>query len=126
MKRLFVAIILLFIVAGLCTFEFMLNTKESQHASEYLKTAQQQMTDGNKKDAIKTMKKLRELWESNVESMLIFISHDKPDEICENIAVAESYLKSGELPEFYAECKRIENELEHFRDLEIPTINNIL
>lgn len=126
MKRLFVAIILLFIVAGLCTFEFTLNTKESQHASEYLKTAQQQMTDGNKKDAIKTMKKLRELWESNVESMLIFISHDKPDEICENIAVAESYLKSGELPEFYAECKRIENELEHFRDLEIPTINNIL
>ena len=126
MKRLFIAIILLFIVAGLCTFEFTLNTKESQHASEYLKTAQQQMVDGNEKEAIQTMKKLKELWESNVESMLIFISHEKPDEICENIAVAESYLKSGEHPEFYAECKRIENELEHFRDLEIPTINNIL
>ena len=69
MKRLFIAIILLFIVAGLCTFEFTLNTKESQHASEYLKTAQQQMVDGNEKEAIQTMKKLKELWESNVESI---------------------------------------------------------
>lgn len=126
MKRLIIAVILLLIAAGLCTFEFILNTNESQHASEYLKQAQQQMINGNEKDAIEAMAKLRELWEKNVESMLIFISHEKPDEIGENIAVAESYLKSGELPEFYAECKRIENELEHFRDLEIPTINNIL
>ena len=61
MKRLFIAIILIFIVAVLCTFEFTLNTKEAQRASEHLKTAQQQMTDGNEKEAIQTIKKLKEL-----------------------------------------------------------------
>lgn len=126
MKRLIIAVILILITSGLCTFEFMLNTKGSEQASEYLKQAQQQSLNGNKNDAINTMKNLRELWESKVESMLVFISHEEPDEIGENIAVAESYLKSGELPEFYAECKRVENKLEHFRDLEIPTFGNIL
>lgn len=126
MKRLIIAVILIFIVSGLCSFEFILNTKESEKATEYLQQAEKQMNDGNKQGAIHTIKNLRELWERNVESMLIFISHEKPDEIGESISVAETYLRNGELPEFYAECKRIENKLEDFRSLEIPTINNIL
>lgn len=126
MKRLIIAFLLILIVTGLCSFEFMLNTRESELASESIKKAQQLIKDSKTDEAIKTMEELKENWEKNVESMLIFISHQRPDEICENIAVAESYLKSGELPEFYAECKRIENELEHFRDLEIPTFSNIL
>lgn len=126
MKRLIIAIILLLITAGLCSFEFILNTKESENAAEYLALAQEQANSGDKSNALKTMEKLIKLWESKVESMLIFISHEKPDEIGESLAVAESYLKSEDFPEFYAECKRIENKLEHFRNLEIPTVNNIL
>lgn len=126
MKRLIIAFVLILIVAGLCSFEFMLNTRESELASESIKKSQQLIKDKKIDEAIKTIEELKESWEKNVESMLIFISHKRPDDICENIAVAESYLKSGEFPEFYAECKRIENELKHFRDLEIPTFSNIL
>lgn len=126
MKRVIIAVVLILIVAGLCTFEYTLNTTETNHTSEALEKAQMLLKNGKADEAEQTIKSLRENWERNVESMLIFVSHGKPDEICENLAVAESYLKSREIPEFYAECKRVENELKHFRDLEIPTFNNIL
>lgn len=126
MKRLIIAFLLILVVAGLCSLEFMLNTRESELASENLKEIQYLIKNGKNDEAITIMEELKEHWGKMVNSMLIFISHQRPDEICENIAVAESYLKSGEFPEFYAECKRIENELEHFRDLEIPTLSNIL
>lgn len=126
MKRLIIAVILIIIVAGLCTIEYFLNTGESSSASEALIRAQSLLRDGKTDEATETMQKLRENWDSNVESILIFVSHGKPDAICESLAVAESYLKSREFPEFYAECQRAENELKHFSELEIPTFNNIL
>lgn len=126
MKRVIIAIALIFVVMGLCILEYTLNTNESKRASESLEKAQILLKDNKNDEAENIMKNLRENWESNVESMLIFVSHGKPDKIGESLAVAESYLKSRELPEFYAECKRAENELKHFRDLEIPTFNNIL
>ncbi len=126
MKRFIIAVILIFAVAGLCTVEYILNTGESSRASEALEKAQILLKEGKTDEASETMKRLRENWDANVESMLIFVSHGKPDAICESLAVAESYLESREFPEFYAECRRTENELKHFRELEIPTFNNIL
>lgn len=126
MKRILIAVILIIITAGLCTLEYTLNTTESVRTSEALKRTQALLDSGKVKESEETIKNLRNSWDSKVESMLIFTSHGKPDQISEGLAVAESYLKSREFPEFYAECKRVETELEHFRDLEIPTFNNIL
>lgn len=126
MKRLITAFLILLSVSGLCILEFILSTREADYAAAKLEQAQEFSEAGKREDALKAVNELRERWESGGEKMLILISHEEPEEIGEDIAVLESYLKSGELPEFYAECKRTENKLRHFRSLEIPGLNNIL
>ncbi len=83
------------------------------------------MQEGNKERAKNELEKAIREWEKNMETMLIFVSHGKLDQIEEAINIADSYLQNGEINLFYAECQRAATLLDHFENVEYPNINNI-
>ena len=61
-----------------------------------------------------------------METMLIFVSHGRLDQIEESLNNANTYIEFWELKAFSAECRKVKILIKHFYDLEYPTINNIL
>ena len=60
-----------------------------------------------------------------METMLLFISHGKLDEIEKTINTACSYIKSREISLYKAECISAHLLIDNFKNVEYPNINNI-
>lgn len=125
MKRLIGALVILVIVIGIGVTGFIINTKTADTVIEMVETSKKYAFDGNIQDAKKELSKAIDEWEKNMETMLLFVSHGKLDQIEEAINIANAYIEHNELPLFYAECQRASILLDHFEGVEYVSINNI-
>ena len=126
MNRIIGTIIIFLITIALVTTEFIINTNTASSVNDLIYKADLMAIKNKKSEAHKNMDEALKEWDNHVQSMLLFYSHQKPDEIEESLHIAKSYLDSGEMNMFHAECKLIMIRLRQFNDLEYPTIRNIL
>lgn len=125
MKRLIGTIVIFLIIVGISATGFFINTKTADTIMEKVQKSQQYALDGNIDSAKKELAEAIDEWEKKIEIMLLFVSHGKLDEIEEAINIAQSYIQYEEVPLFYAECQRASTLLDHFKNIEYPSINNI-
>ena len=125
MKRLIGTIIIFLIIAGIAATGFFINTKTADNVMEKVQASQKYALDGNIDRAKQELSAAIDEWERKIETMLLFVSHGKLDEIEEAISIANSYIQYEEIPLFYAECQRASTLLDHFKSVEYPSINNI-
>ncbi len=126
MNRIIGTIIILIITIALVTTEFVINTNTASSVNEKIYNADIIASNGRVDEAEYNMNEALKEWDDHSQSMLLFYSHQKPDEIEESIHKAKSYLDSEEMSLFHAECKLILIRLKQFNDLEYPSIKNIL
>ncbi len=126
MNRIIGTIIILLLTIALVTTEFIINTNTASSVNEKIYSADEMASKNQISEAHKKMDEAMQEWDHHVQSMLLFYSHQKPDEIEESLHTAKSYLDQGEISFFHAECKLIIIRLKQFNDLEYPTIRNIL
>lgn len=125
MSRIISAVCALLLTAVLTVSGLILNTNTADDVSELVYSAMESAKENDSRSAENDMKKLRELWESRNGLMLVFTAHDKLDNIDESIHTASAYLDCGDNKMFIAECRRTLTLLDHFRDIEYPSLNNI-
>lgn len=125
MHRIAGAIVLFLLTIVLVISGFTINTKTSASVNQKIASAaeacRQEQLGQAQKQAASALKE----WNDNKETMLLFVSHGRLDQIEESLNIACSCIDAGDTDLFMAECTRIEVYLKHFNDLEYPTINNI-
>lgn len=126
MKRLPVAITIFIITIGLCVFSLLYARDKKNDFSETLQTAYKQAKNGEVDKAKKTVEIFMDDWDKSEKYLMIFIHKDDLSEIEFSSRAIVEYINSEELPEFYAELKRIMALLDHLWEAEAPTLKNIL
>ena len=125
MSRIWSAVVVFAVIIIVITTGFIFNTKSVDSVSEKVNSALAYSKSGDKENAKKNMESAVEEWNSKMNTMLLFMSHDKLDQIDESLNIADTYITSGDTAMFNAECKRTSILLQHFYDLVYPTVYNI-
>ena len=124
MSRIISAATALLITIILTITGFIYNTKTANMVSDGIYEAMKFSESNKVNEAGKKMKDVRKMWDERNKIMLVFTAHDKLDNIDESINIAEAYLENDELKMFHAECHRTLTLLDHFREIEYPSVNN--
>lgn len=120
-STIFISILTLFIVV----VGFTINTRTTNSINENITAAMNLKNNGDSEGAKRELQKAIDEWDHTIEIMLLFESHGKLDRIEESLKLSEMYLQNGNTNMFNEECKRASILIEHFNDLEYPTIYNI-
>ncbi len=126
MKRLPVAITIFIATIGICIFGLLYARNKKNDFSETLEDAYKQAQNGQVEKAKKTVNTFMDDWDQSEKFLMIFIHKDDLSEIEFSSRAIVEYINSEELPEFYAELKRVMALLDHLWEAEAPTIKNIL
>ncbi len=125
MHRLISTVIIFILTLLIITAGFAINTRTTNSINEKINTAIELNTYGEIEDAKNIIQTAIDEWDNHIETMLLFESHGKLDQIEESLKIAQMYIKNGETEMFNAECKRASILIDHFNSLEYPTIYNI-
>ena len=125
MNRLFGAFAVLAGVIIIVVSGFFINTSTARNVGNLLSLSMEYAEKGDIKNAENSLEKAKNQWEKNMETMLLFISHGRLDEIEKTINTACSYMKSREISLYKAECISAYLLIDNFRNVEYPNINNI-
>lgn len=126
MKRLFAALVLLAITAGICTFEFKLVRDSSTRYINEIKDVEKSFSAGQKDTALTLIHKINIAWKDNVSSMDTLLYHDYVDDISNNFSKLELYIQKDDETAFYITCRELINQLDSLRKSEIPSLENIV
>ncbi|MDO4476762.1 MAG: DUF4363 family protein [Clostridia bacterium] len=114
------------VLCVLCMFYVMI---VSDKAATAVKNIQNSFSNSQFKAAAAEVEELDEFWESNHTMLSIIIHHDMLEEIEESISLIKSTVKTSEDsndPDFWLESSSALIELKNLREVEIPTLGNIL
>ncbi len=126
MNRLIGAFVVLGLIIAISTTGFLINTRTANSVKTKIEQSVRFADSGETDKARSTLNDAIEEWKNHIETMLLFESHGKLDEIEETINIAKSYITKDEYHLFYMECNLASTLLDHFEHLEYPNINNIL
>ncbi len=125
MHRIAGTVIIFIITSVIAVCGFFINTKTSDSIQKKVQAA---VSSSRQNDIVLARKQVGNAvdeWNEKKELMLLFVSHGKLDQIDESMNIACSYIETGDTNLFITECVRIQVLLQHFNDLEYPSINNI-
>ena len=114
------------IICVICMFYVMI---VSDKAVASVKNIQNSFSAAQFNAAEAEIEELDEFWESNHTMLSIIIHHDILEEIEESIGLIKSTIKTSEDsndPDFWLESSSALVELKNLREVEIPTLGNIL
>lgn len=125
MNRLFGAFAVLLGIIITVLSGFFINTNTAQAVNENLSLSMKYAENGDIQSAKSELEKALDKWNDKMQTMLLFISHGRLDEIEQTINTAYSYIKNSDISMYSAECTRAYLLIENFKNVEFPSINNI-
>ncbi len=126
MKRFVTAIVLFAITIAACVAEtiFLENTVNS--FSQDITNATREADKENLESAMQLTDNIVDKWQEEQAFISTFINHDRLEEIGQSIISMKTNLKKGQIEDFFVESEVAKLQLNHLRDTESPTIQNIL
>lgn len=126
MKHLLIAagVFALCLALGL-TSVFSVRAAGAQTAAQLtqaLEAARQADVDG----AEAALARANATWEDRGRLLGVFLHHEQVDEIVALFAQLRAYARVQDTDDFLALCEELRARIEHLRDLELPTAENIL
>lgn len=125
MKRLWVALIIAVISAGLCTAEMIYTLSETNKAEKVVAQAVQAYHDGDREEAANRINKLSDDWSEQQSYLNVFLYHDLVENIGISLGAAKKYIETDN-SEFIVECEKVQQLLRAMKDAELPKFENIL
>ncbi len=126
MKRTNIALIVLAVTVIIVASGTIINIRMVDTITNDLETAISNIENGNKNNAEYYTRSAINSWESMLNILTMFNSHDKTDNIDQCLHIAETDLKNNETNLFLEEGQRTIILLRHLKDMEYPTPQNIL
>lgn len=125
MKRLWVALAIAIIAAGLCTTEMMYTLSMTDRTDKGLSKAVTAYKEGDNRSASEQINRLSEKWNEQQSYMNVFLYHDIVENIGISLGAATKYIETDN-SEFLVECEKIKQLLRAMKDAELPKFENIL
>ncbi len=126
MYRLFGAVGVLILIIVIGTASFVESTKASEEILDKLESAYSLADSGKIKAASIAMKEAANRMNEHSEILCLTHSHQVFDEISLETEKAIGLLEHGEREQFIASCRSIVFRIRDFKELEFPTLKNIL
>ena len=125
MNRLFGAFAVLAGVIVIVLSGFFINTNTAGTVEKFLSRSMNYAEKNDIPHAKAELEKALTEWDKNMDTMLLFISHGRLDEIEQSLNAAYAYIKSNDISMYTAECTRAFLMTDNFKSVEFPTVNNI-
>ena len=125
MKRLWVALIIAVLAAGLCTAEMIYTLSKTNEAERGVSQAVQAYHDGDREEAAKRINKLSDDWNEQQSFLNVFLYHDLVENIGISLGAATKYIETDN-SELVVECEKVKQLLRAMKDAELPKFENIL
>ena len=125
MNRLFGALAVLAGVIIIILSGFFINTNTAGTVEKFLSRSMDYAEKNDIPHAKAELEKALHEWNDNMDTMLLFISHGRLDEIEQSLNAAYAYIKSNDISMYTAECTRAFLMTDNFKSVEFPTVNNI-
>ena len=124
MKKFYIAAALLILIPAFsfCYLSFLSKSCESLNNSFETVTEYENTDMAELKDRFK---KAENEWENYERIFAVSVNHAELDTVKQSLARAEAYLKSENMSEFMCELKVILDQIDHIKNLEQPTLQNI-
>ena len=126
MRRFPFTIIIFITSIAICIGGLAFIKTKKDHYSNLLHSAYTQAKQGDLSKAQEITKKFKKTWDKNEKFLMLFIHREDLGEIAFSARAIKEYIEMKELPEFYAELKRIMALLDHLWETETPLLQNIL
>ena len=104
---------------------FFINTETAENVCRSLSLSMDYAENGDIQNAKTELEKALSEWNDNMDTMLLFISHGRLDEIEQALNTAYSFIKNNDISMYSGECTRAFLMTENFKNVEYPSINNI-
>ena len=115
MKRLWVALIIAVLAAGLCTAEMIYTLSKTNEAERGVSQAVQAYHDGDREEAAKRINKLSDDWNEQQSFLNVFLYHDLVENIGISLGAATKYIETDN-SEFVVECEKVKQLLRAMKD----------
>lgn len=132
MKRIWFAVASMAIIIAVCITELIWIENSTDSLKQNIEEAieevdnQSENDESSKNDLTELGKNLHSNWDLLHKTFAIFIDHARLEDIDQSVAIIAECLQKKEDSDFYIESAKLKAQLEHLKDTELPTINNIL
>ena len=126
MKRIYIAVILLIITAGICSYEFLFVSSSVDNYTKEIKNIERAYSQSDFEKAGKLTQKIKSDWLGTVSPMDTLLYHDYVDSISNNISKLSVYINQKDTSAFYCTCAELKNQLNSLKNSEIPNLENIV
>lgn len=99
---------------------------EKNRCSNILENAYKSAKNNDTEVAFKCIETFTKRWDKSEKILMLVLHRNDVDDISFKSREIKEYLTENELPEYYAELKRIMALLDHAYETEMPYIENIL
>lgn len=126
MKRVIFSIILLAIIIAGCMVEISFLDSTIISLTENIKNTETLINSDEMDKAIEKNNSTLKIWSNRKNLISTFIDHHHIQEIDETLAIMRALLENNQSEDFFSESSRVINQMEHLKDTEVPSIENIL
>lgn len=129
MKKVYWAGILAVISVAICALCLAYVTKASDEAKEYVEKIQTAVTDSDYDSARKQAQELDEFWQNKHTILSMLVHHKNLEKIEESVQVIKTTLENVDddnCIDCQTENTRALSGIKNLRDVELPSISNIL
>ena len=126
MKRFVTAIVLFAVTIASCVAETIFLDKTVASFSQDINLAMDETGNENLTYARQLTEDIASRWQEQQAFISTFINHDRLEEIGQSIISMKTNLEQGQIEDFFVESEVAKMQLNHLRDTESPSIQNIL
>lgn len=126
MKRLYIALLLLVAVATACFFSHRYLHRQTARMLHALQHIEEQYRNGDTASAIALAEQFAADYQQVSDRISCYVSHSELRESRETAALLPTLMRNGGEEELWMELARLRSQLHHLRQVDDPTLQNIL
>ena len=126
MKRFITSIILFFLTIGACLIETIFLNNTVNNFTQDINYIIQNANNKNIDKALQLANDINIKWQEQQAFISTFINHDRLEDISQSMISLNASLSQQQIEDFFVECEVAKSQLNHLKDTEFPSIQNIL
>ena len=126
MKRFITSIVLFSVTLAACVAETIFLNDAVAKFTQDIDYIMQNASNENIDKATQLAEDVTVKWQEQQAFISTFINHDRLEEISQSIISLNASLCQQQIEDFFVECEVAKSQLNHLKDTEFPSIQNIL
>lgn len=126
MKYIYWSLACFLLMLALCLYSSACVMNAVQDTTQLLEAAVEAEQRGSKKDLLQNIHAAGSAWKSHELFFGTVLRHDEVDSVMEEFSRLESYAATQDQDDFLSNCNALIARLEHIRQMEKPSLQNIM